>query len=178
MKVPAQMAKTGSSRRRQKIRPHAKLMYRAHKQVSSESPCHSRVYFFILNHFLSCRLFLLGWNGRTFKPLDSLCQRKFCWLSLALKLLACPRATGSGRSLCRTWPMPSRCSNRKLAQGLQLDALMGFNECFLPTLFSNKYILNLSCFAWSPNKYLNQFYSTSLVFNWWLHLVSIKKISG
>lgn len=34
MKVPVQMTHTGSSRRRHKVRPHAKLLYRAHKQVS------------------------------------------------------------------------------------------------------------------------------------------------
>lgn len=47
MKAPVQMTCTVSSRRRHKVRPHAKLIYRAHKQV-----CKVNVLGFFFHNYL------------------------------------------------------------------------------------------------------------------------------
>lgn len=63
MKAPVQMTCTVSSRRRHKVRPHAKLIYRAHKQVCK-------------GFFLSSHLFVFPHGRRLSKP------RSFQWLHM------------------------------------------------------------------------------------------------
>lgn len=106
MKAPVQMTCTVSSRRRHKVRPHAKLIYRAHKQVCKVNVL---VFFPTIICFPHGRrlskprsfqwLHMTGILKTPFSPAGCPCWFERCWLSSQSVLFANegPAETGERR---------------------------------------------------------------------------------